>query len=55
MQNRGVMPSSVENAIKHGKSSPDPIKGRARHFDADNNLTVVSEAKKVVTVMRGKR
>jgi RHS repeat-associated protein len=55
MQNRGVMPSSVENAMKYGKSSPDPIKGRTRYFDADNNITVVSEAKKVVTVMRGKR
>ncbi|EAQ96130.1 RHS repeat-associated core domain-containing protein [Congregibacter litoralis] len=55
MQNRGVMPSSVENAIKQGKSSPDPIPGRTRHFDSDNNVTVVSQAKKVVTVMRGKR
>ena len=55
MQNRGVMPSSVENAIKHGKSFSDPIPGRTRHFDSDNNITVVSEAKKVVTVMRGKR
>lgn len=49
------MPSSVENAIKNGKASPAPIPGRTRHFDADNNITVVSEAERVVTIMRGKR
>ena len=55
MQNRGVMPSSVENAIKHGKYSPDPIPGRTRHVDSENNISIITEADKVITVMQGKR
>ena len=55
MQNRGVMPSVVENAVKNGTKTPDPIPGRIRNYDADNNITIITESEKVVTVMRGKR
>ena len=55
MQARGVPPSVVENTIQHGSVSRDPIPGRLRHFDPDNNVTVVTEGSKVVTVIPGRR
>jgi hypothetical protein len=55
MQARGVPPSVVENTIQHGKVSPDPIPGRLRHFEPDNNMTIITEGGKVVTVIPGKR
>ena len=33
MQGRGVMPSVVENTVRVGKASPDPIPGRIRYYD----------------------
>lgn len=55
MQGRGVPPSAVENAIRTGRKSADPIPGRTRYFDPVNKLTVVTEASgRVVTVVTGK-
>lgn len=53
MQNRGLMPSVVENAIRTGVRSPDPIVGRFRFFDAVNKVTVIAEGERVVTVVPG--
>ncbi|MFA0570676.1 RHS repeat-associated core domain-containing protein [Vibrio gallaecicus] len=55
MQNRGIMPSSVEQAMQTGAVSPDPIPGRTRHYDAEHNFTVIADGERVVTVMGGKR
>ena len=55
MQNRGVTPSVVENAIEHGVPSPDPILGRTRFYDSTNNITVITEGDRVVTVIPGRR
>jgi hypothetical protein len=55
MQNRGIMSSSVENAVKFGKRSADPIPGRVRYVDMENKVTVITENEKVITVMRGAR
>lgn len=55
MQARGVPPSVVENTIQHGAVSPDPIPGRLRHLDPANNVTVITEGGKVVTVIPGQR
>jgi hypothetical protein len=54
MQNRGLMPSVVENTIQHGVRSADPIAGRFRFFDPVNNVTVITEGKRVVTAIPGK-
>lgn len=56
MQGRGVIPSAVENTIRVGTPSRDPIPGRMRFYDATNNLTVITESNgRVVTVITGKR
>ena len=54
MQKRGIMPSVVENAIQTGLRSADPIVGRFRYFDAVNNVTVILEGERVVTVSPGR-
>ncbi len=54
MQNRGLIPSVVENAIQTGMRSPDPIVGRFRFFDAVNKFTVITEGERVVTVIPGR-
>ncbi len=54
MQNRGLTPRVVENTIQKGVLSDDPIPGRIRHYDSGNNITVVTEGDKVVTVVNGK-
>jgi len=52
MQGRGVPPSAVENAIRTGRATPDPIPGRIRYDDVVNGLRVVTEADgTVVTVI----
>ncbi|HEY5236345.1 MAG TPA: DUF4258 domain-containing protein, partial [Rhabdochlamydiaceae bacterium] len=55
MQNRGLPPTAVENAIKTGTKTPDPILGRMRYHDTVNNITVVVEQESglVVTVRPG--
>jgi len=56
MQGRGVPPSAVENTIRTGTPTPDPLPGRIRHYDSVNNLTVITESDgTVVTVITGKR
>lgn len=57
MQNRGLMPSVIENAVQTGRRSADPIAGRFRFYDEVNDITVImDEAKnKVITVMPGSR
>ena len=54
MQNRGVMPSVVENTIKNGTSFPTRA-GTTGLYDATNNVRVIlnSETGNVVTVIRG--
>jgi hypothetical protein len=54
MRNRGLTPSVVENAIKTGLRSPDPVVGRIRSFDPTNNLTVGTEGERVITVVPGR-
>ncbi|KPN70588.1 hypothetical protein AKG09_11305 [Neisseria sp. 83E34] len=53
MQDRGIMPSVVENTIKTGTKSPS--RGASTvHYDKINKITVVTNKKsKVVTVMHG--
>ena len=56
MQSRGVMPSVVENTIRVGKATADPIPGRVRFYDATNKITVVTNEKgHVVTVIPGRQ
>jgi hypothetical protein len=55
MQERGLTPRLVENVIQNGEVQPDPIPSRIRHFDRDNNVTVVTDRTtgNVVTVRFG--
>jgi RHS repeat-associated protein len=56
MQGRGLMPSAVEDTIRSGIPSSDPIPGRTRFYNPVNNITVVTEADgTVVTVIPGRR
>ena len=55
MQNRGIPPSVVENAIRTGRQAADPIPGRIRHYDPINNVTVITDDGTVVTTFFGKR
>ncbi len=52
MQDRGIMPSVVEEAISHGKSRPDSKHSdRAQYYDKKNGIQViVSLEGKVITV-----
>lgn len=54
MQERGITPSVVENAIRHGKATQNYIPGRISHYDAINNLTVITDSLgKIITVSYG--
>ena len=55
MQNRGIMPSVVENTLKQGTSFPGNTAGTTGFFDAVNNVRVIvnSQNGTVVTVIRG--
>jgi RHS repeat-associated protein len=55
MQNRGIMPSVVENTVQHGKTTPGKIPGTTAHYDPVNNVTVITDANsgRVVTVGHG--
>lgn len=54
MQNRGIMPSVVQNTIEHGTTFGTRA-GTTGFFDAVNNIRVIlnSESGTVVTVIRG--
>lgn len=41
MQDRGFMPSVIENALKTGKASQTKIPGRVQYYDPANNLRVI--------------
>jgi len=53
MQNRGIPPSVVENAIQHGVSAPNKVAGRTQFYDSVNKISVVTENGEVVTVLYG--
>jgi len=55
MQNRGIPPSVVEDAIVNGIQSQDPIPGRQRSFSPDNRITVITEGGDVITVVPGRQ
>ncbi len=52
---RGITPMAVENAILHGKASPNKILTRMTHYDPVNNISVITEIADgtVVTVSSG--
>lgn len=55
MQDRGIIPSVVENTIKNGKSTPSRD-GTTVHFDPENKVSVVTnESGRVVTVKYGEK
>ena len=43
MQNRGLIPSVVENTIRTDKSSPGRLPGRTRYYDPVNKVTVITD------------
>jgi len=52
MQERGFVPSVVENAIQHGAATPGSAAGTLRHFDPVNKFNVITDAAtgRVITV-----
>ncbi|MBS0626066.1 MAG: hypothetical protein JSS32_08460, partial [Verrucomicrobia bacterium] len=54
MQNRGFTPSIVEGTIQHGTSMPNKVSGRMEFFEPINNISVITEDGKVVSVMYGR-
>ena len=53
MQKRGFTPTVVDNAIKTGEVSPNKELGRLNHYDRANNISVITENDKVITVKYG--
>ena len=55
MQNRGIMPSVVENTLKNATSFPDKTATTTGFYDAVNNVRVIvnSQNGTIVTVIRG--
>jgi len=54
MNERGLTPMAIENAIKNGVSFPNKEMGRVTYYDSLNKISVVTESNKVITVSRGK-
>lgn len=54
MQNRGFTSSIVEETIQNGTSVPNKVAGRMQFYDPANNISVITEDGKVVTVMYGR-
>jgi RHS repeat-associated protein len=52
MQERGFVPSVIENAIQHGAATPGSAAGTLRHFDPMNKFNVITDATtgRVITV-----
>lgn len=55
MQNRGIMPSVVENTIKKGKPFPTGA-GTIGYYEGENNIRVILDSRsgKIITVIFGK-
>ena len=53
MQSEGLTPSVVRDAIEHGTPTQGPS-GRVGYYSSENNLTVVTEEGRVVTVTSGR-
>jgi len=52
MQDRGLMPSVIENAIETGQTSINKIPGRVEYFDPLNNIRViVGDNGRIITVI----
>jgi hypothetical protein len=54
MQNRGLTPSVVEETIQNGVATPNKAAGRMQFHDPINNISVITENGRVVTVMHGR-
>ena len=52
MVSEGITPTVVEDAIAHGAMATGPS-GRVAYYSAANNLTVILENGRVVTVSSG--
>jgi len=55
MQNRGLMPSIIENTIKNGRMKVGKRAGTIAHYDSINNVNVItnSQSRKVITAGYG--
>jgi len=54
MQDRGLMPSVIENAIQNSIGLPNKVAGRVQFYDSINNISVVTENGEVVTILYGR-
>ncbi len=55
MQDRGIMPSIVENTIKIGQKSFNKIPGRTQYYDEINRVRVIcDELGRVITIIPGR-
>jgi len=54
LMERGIPPSAVKEAISHGVKTPGNVAGRIAHYDAKNNLTIITENGRIVTARYGK-
>ncbi len=54
MQNRGVVPSVVEDSIRNGKSFSAGNPARRQQYSPSNNITTIAEKDDVVTTRFGK-
>lgn len=50
MQDRGLTPLCIEEAIKNGVKEPNKIKGRMQFYSPENKIVVVTEENTVVTI-----
>ena len=54
MQDRGLMPSVIENTIQNNIGLPNKVAGRVQFYDSINNISVVTENGEVVTILYGR-
>lgn len=54
MQNRGFVPSVIEETMQNGIGMPNKISGRMQFYDSINNISVITENGEVVTTMYGR-
>jgi hypothetical protein len=55
MQERGLLPSVVEDAIAHGIESPGKVSGTTAYYSPSNNVSIVTDTAsgRVVTTYPG--